>query len=75
MTNSQVESSAVGSVKNVLNDTGYIDASDIKERDKFPIWDGHILVRSSDTTEKKDMIHYKIPVQVKGITSLDTNLK
>ena len=75
MAKSQVESSAAGSVKMVLNDTGYIDASDIKERDKFPIWDGHILVRSSEEIEKKDIIRYKIPVQVKGITSLDKNFK
>lgn len=66
MVNSQIESSAVGSVRRVLNDTGYIDASNIKEGDKFPIWDGDILVYSSDKERDNQDIKYKIPVQVKG---------
>ena len=66
MTNSQIENSAVGSVKRALNDTGYIDVSNIKEGDKFPVWDGDILVYDSDKERKNENIKYKLPVQVKG---------
>lgn len=66
MTNSQIENSAVGSVKRALNDTGYIDVSNIKEGDKFPVWDGDILVYVSDKERKNENIKYKLPVQVKG---------
>ena len=66
MTNSQIENSAVGSVKRSLNDTGYIDVSNIKDGDKFPVWDGDILVYDSVKERKNENIKYKLPVQVKG---------
>lgn len=76
MVNSQIESSAAGSVKAILNDTGYIDASNIKERDKFPVWDGDILVYSSKEHWNNETIRYKIPVQVKGTKNkIDKTLK
>ena len=76
MVNSQIESSAAGSVKAILNDTGYIDASNIKERDKFPVWDGDLLVYSSKEHWNNESIRYKIPVQVKGTEArIENSLK
>lgn len=66
MDNSEIEASAVGSVHSKLNDTGFINVSDIKEGDKFPIWDGNILVYSSDKQKNNETIRYKIPIQIKG---------
>ena len=76
MDNSTIESSAVGSVHNKLNDTGFIIVSDIKEGDKNPIWDGNIFVYSSDKQKNNETLRYKIPVQIKGTeANIEKSLK
>lgn len=62
-----VEESGVNELRRVLLKTNLISPY-ITENDKYPIWDGELIVKKNPTSNKKD-IDFRVPVQVKSTQS------
>lgn len=61
-----IEEAAVCAVKEVLNNTGYIDVSYIQSGDKMPLYDGEIIIYNDKETRKNNSIYGRFKVQIKG---------
>ena len=64
MNSSKVESIAITAVKNEINKYENL-LEKLSDRDKQPVWDGHIELYKGDSNKTTDIVGI-IPVQVKG---------
>ena len=63
-----IENSAVGSVEQILNDTKCINVGNIAKNDRYPLYDGNIIVYKSNKSRKRKNIDYFEDLQIKGVT-------
>lgn len=63
-----IENSAVGSVEQILNDTKCINVGNIAKNDRYPLYDGNIIVYKSNKSRKRKNIDYFVDLQIKGVT-------
>lgn len=64
----KTEYNAIRSFGNLVAD-GKIDPSYLNANDKYPIWDGELIIYKNEDMIKNEDIDFRIPIQIKGIST------
>ena len=65
MNKARIEGIALSKLQSCLLKSDYVECV-FSTNDKFPSWDGFICLYNKRDSSKKDDLHRRIPVQIKG---------